>query len=82
MKCIFTIKNSDIFWKFNQSCIISEKEQHKVSPQVSPQINKQVSFATIAEVILIPTREEYDTFRHKLWYNSRDYQMFITNFHR
>jgi hypothetical protein len=39
-------------------------------------LKKNVSFDRIAEVIYIPTKEEYFIFKDTLWYNTADYVQF------
>lgn len=38
--------------------------------------DKRVSFSKIAEVVLIPERNEYESFKETLWYNFIDFIRF------
>ena len=49
------------------------------TPSPLQPMSKQVSFSNVAKVVLIPTRQEYDTLRDILWYNDRDYKKFLHN---
>ena len=66
--------NSSIFWKFHWQNQADVKDE---MPSPLEPMSKRVSFSNIAEVVLIPSREEYKTMRDILWYNYQDYRGFL-----
>lgn len=67
--------NNSVFWKFNWQNQAGVKDKMPSSP-LQP-MSKRVSFSNIAEVVLIPSRQEYKTMRHRLWYTDREYRAFL-----